>query len=335
MHGIKGSKNKCQDKVWCCKPKLVDNIDIKKIDLLYSEIELGNISQNAERFDFYKEINISIDESIPNSADIERLHMFFGLFEINCKSVIENGKLTINYPKDQRKHGDLKIFEWEFILLFEKNIYSVNIWRDAHLSGLLYIPNNKNVVVIKLTRLNTEHSIIKREKDASLFYPIWLEEFKDHHSTDTLNMYAVVNKSDVTEIISSKLEKIKTISTCKNMEVIEIIANGDGEEKKELKNTLKAIPKILTLKIRWRTDSWFLMDECFWIEIFKHKQIEFMSEGDWRVLINCEGQELDQNNILKSIIEVSVYHYKLKIPIYQISEIISITEIEFKNKYSK
>ena len=82
-----------------------------------------------------------------------------------------------------------------------------------------------------------------------MFYPKWQEEFKDHHLTDTLNMYAVVNKSDVTEIISSKLEKIKTISTCKNMNVIEIITNGDDEEKKELINTLKAIPKFLILKI--------------------------------------------------------------------------------------
>ena len=117
------------------------------------------------------------------------------------------------------------------------------------------------------------------------------------------------------------------------MNVIQIITNGSDEEKKELINTLKVIPQTLNLEMQWRTDSWFLMDECFWIEIFKRKQIEFMNEGGGGVLINCEGQELDQNDILKSIIEVEACRFRIKIPIDQVSDIISITEFEFEDKY--
>ena len=334
MSDIEESKNECQDTVWCCKPTRVCNIDIQKINLLYSLIERGNISHNAERFVFSKEINLSIDESISNSADIERLHKFFGLLEINSESLMETNELIIKYQKEQRKQSNLRIGWGNILLLFEKNIYRVNIWGGAHISGLLYIPNNKKVVVIMLAKLDIKCSIIKREKDTSLFYPKWLEEFKHHYSIDPLNMYAVVEKFDVTELISSKLEGIKTISAFKNMKAIQIIANGSNDEKKELIDTLKVIPKALILKIQWKTYSWILMDECFWIEIFKRKKIEFMNEGDWKVSINCESQELDQNDILKSIIEVEAYRCRIKIPIDQVSDIISITEFEFKNKYS-
>ena len=101
MNNIEGSKNECQDRIWFCKPMQVCNININEIDLLYSEIELGNIFQNAEMIEFSKEIKTSIDKSILNSADIERLHMFFGLFKINSENLIKTGKLTISYPKDQ------------------------------------------------------------------------------------------------------------------------------------------------------------------------------------------------------------------------------------------
>ena len=157
---------------------------------------------------------------------------------------------------------------------------------------------------------------------------------KDHYSIDTLNMYAVVKKSEVTELISSNLKEIKKTSAFENINVVQIITNGSDDEKKELINTLKVIPKTLYLAIQWTTDSWFLMDERFWIEIFKHNKIEFMNEDDEGVLINCEDQELDQNDILKSIIEVDAYQCRIKITIDQISDIISITEFEFKNKYS-
>ena len=331
---IKESLSKCQDKVWFCKPKRVCDIKIEQIDLLYSEIERGNISQNVNKYlSFDKQFNFSIDESIPNSEDIEKLHKFFGLFKINRESWIQTEKLIINYPKEQRKEGNLRISRGNILLLFEKNMYSVNIWGDSYLRGLLYNPKNKNAVVINLTNLDIKSSKFKKEKDTSLFYLNWLEELKDHDLTDPLNMYAIVYKPHVTEFTSSKLEEIKTISTWENMKVIQIITNGSDEEMNELIDTLKVIPKTLYLEIQWTTDSWFLMDECFWIEIFKRKQIEFMNEGDWKVSINCESQELDKNDILKSIIEVETYRCRIKIPIDQVSDIISITEFEFKNKF--
>ena len=364
MNDIEESKNECQDKVWCCKPTRVCDIKIEQIDLLYSEIERGNISHNADKFEFTSITDFSINESIPNSVDIERLHKFFGLFEINRESWIETDRLIISYQKEQGKNNDLQIRWGDILLIFEKKIYRMSILSEIDLSGLLYIQSNWNFFAIKLTKLDTWSSIIKKEKETSLFYQNWLEELIDHDSIDHRNMYAIVYKPKVTKFTSSKLAEIKTISAWENIKVIQIITNGSDEEKKELINTLKVVQKALILEIQWKTDSWLLMDECFWIEIFKRKKIRFISEGDWRVLIysegqeldvkdefisdievdacqgnwkviiNCEDQELDQSDILKSIIEVDAYRCRIKTSIDQVSNIISITEFEFKNKYS-
>ena len=194
MGDIEESKNECQDKVWCCKPTRACNIDIQKIDWIYSEIERGNISHNADKFEFSKDINLTINESIPNSTDFERLHKFFGLFETNSKSKIETNGLTISYPKEQRKNSELLIDSGYIFLLFEEKYYIIHTTYSIWLSGLFYISNNKKEAVIKLTKLDTSSSTIERVNDTSFFYPIWLQEFKDHCSTDSLNMYALINK---------------------------------------------------------------------------------------------------------------------------------------------
>ena len=120
MGDIEESENECQDTVWCCKPTRVCDIDIQKIDWLYYEIERGNISHNAERFVFSKEINLSIDEYISNSEDIEKLHKFFSLFDINSESWIQTEKLIISYLKEQRKQINLRIAWGNFLLFFKK-----------------------------------------------------------------------------------------------------------------------------------------------------------------------------------------------------------------------
>ena len=336
MNVIKKSKNKCQKIDWWCKPKRVYNIGIENIDRLHSEIELGNISKNANRFMFCERLYnfYPIDSNIINSLLIENLRKFFGLFEINKQSSIETSIFIISDPTVIGEYSKFAISQTEFLLFFDRNIYTVNWWGDARFNGLFYISDNYTIAALKLAQMETKGLVIKRQEDTFLSNPKWFDELKDKFPADRLGLYVIVRKYDITEFASRQLESIKKASAFEKVKEIQINTTESDYEKKELINTLKVLQKNLTLKIEWRADSWFLMDECFWIELFKFNQIEFINEGYWKMCISCIGQELDQSDILKSIIEAYSYLYRLKIPIYQVIDIISITEIEFKYKYS-
>ena len=322
-------ENTCEIKNCCWKPIRVWGLNKDNFEDVFSAIEWGQISTNAREFAF-KYIRFSNSGFHPGAADIKALWKLMSLFDINKKSIINIKDISINYQDKFEKQNELKINSMEFLLVFEKKLYKIQCQNsDTTWRGLAYIPNDNDTVVIQWEDFTCSKISITLEDDNSLFKQEWYEKFPHKYSSNGLDLYLVIKKSDIIEFTHSQLEDFENIWTLPNLQKAGIKTTESDYEKNEFVNILKSIPKTAALEIHCKGGSWYLYNEKFWIELFKFKKAIFRHNDYWDITIHCEGQELDEANILKSKIKASVNNHNTTITIDQVSDIFIFTYLKY------
>ena len=314
-------ENTCEIKNCCWKPIRVWGLNKDNFEDVFSAIEQGQISTNASEFafDYIYFGGLRFD---PDATDIKDLGKFMSLLEINKKSIINIKGISINYQKKFEKQNKLKINAKDLLFVFEKKSYKIQSKKSTIIwIGLVYISNDTDTVIIQWNGFTSAGILITLEDDNSLFKPDWYEKFPEKYSSNGLDLYLVVKKSDIIEFTHSQLKDFTNIWTLPNLQKAGIKTTESAYEKKEFLNILKSISKTITLEIYWNGSSWYFYNEKFWIELFKFKKAIFWNRDNWEISIHCKGQKLDETNIFKSKIKVSVNLNSTIITIDQISDI--------------
>ena len=325
-------KSDCQIKNWGWKPTIVKNISESQLEDVYSAIQKGLISSNANQFWIKSPFFLSNKINKPIYADTGRLKNILKLLDIGERSSIAFESIWVDYDKMFDFQTELIPNSKTIIFSFGGKLYKIH-WSDykPKLKGLIYEPNNESsVIVVKWDYLNADNVVITYEEDISCFQSDWYDRFPgDDLAPDKLSLHVVLNKSDITSVSFYQIEPMKKIWTFPNLQRIIINAVEEDFKKEEFIDALKYIQKPITLRIEWDEDSWFLTNESFWKMLFKFKAAE-LEHDDFEIRINWQSQKLNQTNILKSKVIASIGFNEKTI---EIGEVINMIRKSFK-KYS-
>ena len=293
-------ENTCEIKNCCWKPTRARGLNKDNFKDVFSAIERGLISTNANEFTFNYIIFCDFTYH-PDATDIKTLWKLMDLFEINKKSRIKIENISIIYPKKFGKEDEVKIYAKEYLFVFEGRLYKIQcqnyetIWR-----GLVYISSDDDTVIIQWERFRSGNILITLEDKYYLYKPDWYQKFQEKYSSNGLDLYLIIRKSDIIEYTCSQLKYFANIWTLPNLQKVGIKITDSAYEKKELVNILESIPKTITIEIHLKGIPWFSNNEEFWIELYKFNKAIFRHDGRWGITVHTKTIELDEANLFKS-----------------------------------
>ena len=316
------NKSDCQIKNWGWKPTIVKNISQSKLENVYSAIQQGLISSNANQF-WIKILQLSINPNDSLFGYYWELKNVLKLLDIGERSSIAFESIWINYNKMFYSQTELIPNSKTIIFSFGGKLYKIH-WNKnkVSLKGLIYEPNNESsVIVVKWEYFLAFNVVITYEDDISCFQPDWYGWFPgDDSALKKLSLRVVLNKSDITSVSFYQIEYMKKIWTFPNLKKVIINAGGKDFKKVEFIDELEYIQKPITLRIEWDNDVWFLTNESFWKMLFKFKAAE-LAYGFSEIYIDWQDQELNHENILKSKVIASINNNE---EIIEIGEVINM-----------
>ena len=325
----KSIENKWKIKDWFWKPKIIGNIREYSLDRVYSAIEEGlvssavhdfrcdNLIQFTNKFYYDRKGN---DYYFNNSKETKILQKMLKLLEINKDSSIKILLLFIDYYTMVKNSFGLRVKSQEFVLSFKGKIFKVKCDRPStYIKGSIYFPDDEDSsIVIEWEVLRCSKMIITTEADSSLFKSEWYDKFLDTESQDKLDLFIVVKKADIIGFLYEHLDIINETWYYKNLEWIGLGAVINKVDKNCFFHILELLPKTIFLELNWTKDSWYLKDELFWTVVFNFKKIELKDyNNDWNVVINCQEEKLDKNDVMNSCINDSNGHWLRIKDIYQ------------------
>ena len=292
-------ENTCKIKNCCWKPTRVWDINTDNLEDVFLEIERGLISTNASEF-IFDDIKISNSGLHPDEADIKALWKLMSLFEINKKSIINIKGISINYQKKFEKQNKLKINAKDLLFVFEKKSYKIQSKKfKITWIGLVYISNDNDTVIIQWNEFTSAGILITLEDDNPLFKPDWYEKFPEKYSSNGLDLYLVVKKSDIIEFTNSQLRDFTNIWTLPNLQKVGITITDNDYENKELVNILESTPKAINLKIYLKRNTRYSDNDKFWTIFYKLKKIKFQHDVRWSIKVDHKSKKLKKKTYSK------------------------------------
>ena len=291
--------NTCEIKNCCWKPTRVWGIHTDNFEDVFSEIEWGHISTNASEF-IFDDIKISNSGLHPGAADMKALRKMMSLFEINKKSIINIKDISINYQKKFEKQNKLKINAKDLLFVFEKKSYKIQSKKSTIIwIGLVYISNDTDTVIIQWNEFTSADILITLEDDNSLLKPDWYERFPEKYSSNGLDLYLVVKKSDIIEFTKSQLKDFTNIWTFPNLQKVGITITDNDYENKELVNILESAPKAINLKIYLKRNTRYSNNDKFWTIFYKLKRVKFQHDVRWSIQVDHKNKKLKRKTYSK------------------------------------
>ena len=321
-------ENKWKIKDWFWKPKIIGNIREYSLDRVYSAIEANLVSSTVHDFRCDNSIwftnkiyygRKSSEYYYNNSKGAEKLQKMLKLLEINKNSSINSSWFSIDYSAMVKKSFGLSVKSKEFIFLFREKLFKIKCDSSStYIKGSIYFLDDEDSnIIIEWEYLRCSKMSITTEEESTLLKSDWYDKvlnpkssnelsdlnllngFSDIELQDKLGLYIVLKKIDITGIHYSHLEIINETWHYKNLEWIRLGDTINKIDKNYFFHILELLPKTVFLELNWKKDSWYLKDELFWTVVFSFKKIELKDyENDWNVVINCQEEKLDQNNIM-------------------------------------
>ena len=225
--------------------------------------------------------------------------------------------------------NQIKIKSTEFKIIFEGKHYKARC-SSSYIQGSTTISDDD--IVVRWDSFNSEGLSILRDENNSLYDPKLYKAFRIQNSSEVLNLYVVIQKSDVIELNRFQLETLKDIKTYPNLKKITIDLAKSEKEKIDIANKiLQSIPKTITLEINCDDDSGLLKNEQFWSELLNFNEVLFKRFLRCDFKIYREDQELDQTCILKSRVKALFDCSYGKVTLNKILKILFLRESQRSN----
>ena len=324
--------NKCQIKTWYWKPKIVRSYNEMSLEDFYSAIEDGRVSSDVNKFRFDSILILKEQFLGRNENEINRLQTILNFLEINQQSTVKIKLLIAFFQDVHYSPNELKINSKEFVFAFKGKVYKAK-WNKygAKFQEITLIQSCKsNIVVIKWKAFISSNLSITYANDSTYLKSDWYEQFlKEEDSPDKLNMYVIISKSNIIEIVHSHLEIINEMWDLSILQKVGIKATSQEYDQKYFISILEKLPRTSSIELFFDDEeSWFLTNKSVWIALFKLKQVEFMYNNNYNIKINFEDQELNQTDILETKIKASINDQDKEITILEIRDYFRIKHFE-------
>ena len=316
--------NECQIKNWYWKPKIVRSINEMSLEDLYSAIEDGRVSSEVNEFRFDGCLFLKKQYFERNESQINRLQKILNLLEINQQSTVIIKYSKVIFKEIHNSPNELTINSKEFVFAFQGKVYKAK-WNNCgtKLQEITFIRScERNIVVIKWKALISSNLSITYADDNTYLESDWYEQFlKEEDSSDKLNMYVRINKSNIIEIVHSHLEIINEMWVLPILQKVGIKATNQEYDQKYFISILEKLPRTSSIELFFDDEElWFLINKSVWIALFKLKQVEFMYNNNYNIKIKFEDQELNQTDILETKIIASINDQNKEITILEIRD---------------
>ena len=323
--------NKCSIKNWYWKPKIVRNFNENSLQDLYHEIEVGRVSSDVNEFIF--DDCLFLERLYPSgyTNKLDKFQKILSFLEINQRSTVKIKYYESSIKKVNDSPNQLTINSKKFVFAFKGRVYKARWknWRTKFQDIAFVSSSERNIAIVKWKSLISSNLSIAYADESTYLKSDWYELFwKDEEDwPEKLNMYVIISKSNVIEIVHSNLEIINEMWDLPSLKKIGINAAYQEFDKKYFIRVFEKLPKTLSIELFfYDEESWFLTNKSVWIALFKLKQIEFVYYDSYHIKINFKGQEYNQTNILETKIKASIGNQNKEITILEMRDY-------FRNKY--
>ena len=329
--------NECQIKNWYWKSKIVRNINEKSLQDLYFAIEEGRVSSDVNEFIFDGCLFLERQYLGRNANEIDKFQTILSFLEINQRSTVKIKYFVAFFKEVHDSPNELTINSKEFVFAFKGRVYKAK-WNNlgTKFQEVTFIPSNEsNIAVIKWKSLISSNLSIAFADESTYLKSDWYEQFwKEEDWPEKLNMYVIISKSNVIEIVHSNLEIINEMWDFPSLKKIGIKAANQEFDKKYFIRVFEKLPKTSSIELFFDDEeSWFLTNKSVWIALFNLKQIEFVYNNNYHIKINFKGQEYNQTNILETKIKASIDDKDKEITILEVRDYFRIKHFHYNIIY--
>ena len=303
-------------KNWRWKPKIVRFFDTDKIDTIYSAIEDGRISSEANRFILQWGYDLS-NRYCLKYRDRNNFKGLLKLLDISEGSSIKMTSFHFSFDSEQNKANELVSKSKIHSFIFKKKMYRIESENSqTNLRGSIFDLNDSHDnMMINWDEFKSFDATITcgDSNDPRLDL---CESLSNTDANDNKNMYVLFKKTDITKFICYNLKDLQEAWNNYPNASIDFTYPIENLSLEENIDALESTPKYFTIDINWNGLKCY-KNEQLWKSLIKFRFVRLNNGWFESILIDREGQSL----IFKA--NTRKYEKKISLANKEISEVIN------------